>query len=548
MSSSSSPASHELSLASHDQGTVLAGRRRRRARWPIAVGALLVAAGVAVAITNPFASGAPGNPGTAGSTSASGIYTVARRDLSAQIPVTGTLGYAGSFSIGLPSGATAAQVSQAQQAVTQDQQALSADEQTESDTSTADDQAIARDQASVSTDQSSLSSDQRTESQDCAATGASSDACTQAEQKVSADQTALTQAQQELATAQSAATLDHDQDQAKVTSDQTKLEGDQATLASLQATEVNSATTYTWLPQAGEVIKEDQPVYSLSNEPVPLLYGSVPAYRAFYVGMSDGADVGELTHDLIALGYGDGLTQSNHYSADTAAAVERWQQALGLPTTGEILLGQVVFEPGPIQVTSVTPSVSQSAGGSAGSGGVSGGGGGGAVLMATSTTPQVSVALDAGDQSYVAVGDKVTITLPNNENTPGVISSVGTVAASPSSSSNGTSSSSSSGSSASSGPTITVLVNPTDPAAIGDWDQAPVNVMITTSSVRNTLVVPVAALLAQPGGSYAVEVVGTSGIHRLVAVSLGLFDDSAGLVQVSGTRLTAGQKVVVPSL
>jgi peptidoglycan hydrolase-like protein with peptidoglycan-binding domain len=141
------------------------------------------------------------------------------------------------------------------------------------------------------------------------------------------------------------------------------LRGDQATLASLQATAVNPGTTYTWLPGAGEVIRQDQRVYSVSDEPVPLLYGSIPAYRAFYAGMSDGADVGELTQDLIALGYGDGLAQSKHYSAATAAAVERWQQKLGLPATGEILLGEVVFEPGPIRVTSVTPSVGESAGG-----------------------------------------------------------------------------------------------------------------------------------------------------------------------------------------
>jgi hypothetical protein len=70
----------------------------------------------------------------------------------------------------------------------------------------------------------------------------------------------------------------------------------------------------------------------------------------------------------------------------------------------------------------------------------------------------------------VAVGDKVTVTLPNNAMTPGVISSVGTVATS---------------SSTGSGPTVTVLVNPTDPAATGTWDQAPVTVTITTGSVTN---------------------------------------------------------------
>src|ERR1700677_977465 len=104
--------------------------------------------------------------------------------------------------------------------------------------------------------------------------------------------------------------------------------------------------------------------------------------------MADGADVGELTADLIGLGYGAGLTQGNHYSSTTASAVGRWQGALGLPATGEVLLGQVVFEPGPIRVTSVTPSVGSSVGG--GGSGASGGGGAGGdtVLSATSTTRQ----------------------------------------------------------------------------------------------------------------------------------------------------------------
>jgi multidrug efflux pump subunit AcrA (membrane-fusion protein) len=158
------------------------------------------------------------------------------------------------------------------------------------------------------------------------------------------------------------------------------------------------------------------------------------------------------------------------------------------------------------------------------------------VLQGTSTTRQVSIALDASDQSEVAVGDHVTITLPNNQTTPGVISTVGTVATSPASGSSDSS------------PTITVLVNPTDSIATGTWDQAPVDVTITTGSVTNALVVPVDALLAQAGGGYAVEVVGAAGIHHLVAVTLGLFDDADGLVQVTGSGLAAGQQIVVPNL
>jgi hypothetical protein len=60
-------------------------------------------------------------------------------------------------------------------------------------------------------------------------------------------------------------------------------------------------------------------------------------------------------------------------------------------------------------------------------------------------------------------------------------------------------------------------------------------------------VVPVNALLALAGGGYAVEIVDAAGVHRLVPVSLGLFDDGQGLVQVSGSRLRAGQRIVVPA-
>ena len=62
------------------------------------------------------------------------------------------------------------------------------------------------------------------------------------------------------------------------------------------------------------------------------------------------------------------------------------------------------------------------------------------------------------------------------------------------------------------------------------------------------LVVPVDALLAKSGGAYAVEVEGTNGARRLVPVTLGLFDDADGLVQVTGSGLAAGQRVVVPTL
>ena len=531
---------------------------RRVAAIAAVAGALVggaVAGGVAVASTG-------GNHGSLGSSSpvSGGSLTTAavvRTTISTSVQVGGSIGYEGSYTIGAPSGASAQEVDQDQQAVTKDQQSLSADEQAESDASTADNQAIAAAQSGVGAEQSTLSADQATQALDCAGSGASTPTCSSDVQKVGQDQTQLSQAQQQLATAQSTATRDHDQNLAKVASDRTTLAGDQATLSLQQANAVNPGTTYTALPKVGDVIGQGQSVYSVSNEPVPLLYGSIAAYRAFSVGMSDGADVGELTQDLIALGYGAGLSQSNHYSSATATAVKRWQSALGLPATGEVLLGQVVFEPGPIRVTSVTPSVGSSVGGS---GSASAGGGGGSVLTATSTTPIVTLDLDVSQEYLVKPGDAVSIVLPNGSSTVGGhIETVGNVATcavgggtgSGTGATNGSSTAaqstcSSGGSGSSSTPTVPVTITLDSTPELATLDQAPVNVDITTQRAPNVLAVPVNALLALQGGGYGVDLV-TGTTSHLVGVTTGLYSSTNNLVQVSGSGLSVGMRVQVPS-
>jgi multidrug efflux pump subunit AcrA (membrane-fusion protein) len=160
------------------------------------------------------------------------------------------------------------------------------------------------------------------------------------------------------------------------------------------------------------------------------------------------------------------------------------------------------------------------------------------VLQATSTTKLVIVQLDAALQAGVKVGDKATITLPDNSTTPGTVSNVGTVA---------TSTGSGAGSGSGETATVEVHIALDDPGATGSLDQAPVQVAITTARVDNALIVPVTALLALAGGGYAVETVDAQGVHHLVPVTLGLFDDGDGLVQVNGAGLSAGQHVVVPA-
>jgi hypothetical protein len=94
-------------------------------------------------------------------------------------------------------------------------------------------------------------------------------------------------------------------------------------------------------------------------------------------------------------------------------------------------------------------------------------------------------------------------------------------------------------------PTIPVTVSLSDPHTNGGLDQAPVQVAITVQEARHVLAVPISALLAQPGGGYAVEVVDGGGT-RLVQVTTGLFDDVAGRVQITGPRLRAGMHAQVP--
>ena len=308
-----------------------------------------------------------------------------------------------------------------------------------------------------------------------------------------------------------------------------------------------SSGTYTELPFSGQVISQGQVLYRINDSPVVLLYGSIPSYRTLSAGAS-GADVAELNADLIALGYAKTAqvsATSSFFGSATTTAVEKLQAALGMTQNGTLSLGQAVFEPTRVRVTIVSALL----GGNAQSGET--------VMEGSSTTRQVQVAVDASRQSDVAVGDRVTITLPNSQTPPGVVSSMGTVAACPSNSAStgsssssaasGTDTCSSSSSGSSNTPTVTVDVIPSDPPATGTWDQAPVQVTVTTAIVPGALVVPVTALLARSGG-YAVEVVDPGGTHHLVPVSIGLFDDADGMVQVTGSGLAAGQAVVVPTI
>jgi peptidoglycan hydrolase-like protein with peptidoglycan-binding domain len=460
------------------------------------------------------------------------LATVTRRDLSQQTQVSATLGYGDASVVAVPAGTAPADVEQAQQTAQPARSSL----QTAQSALAVDEQALGQARATLAADSGKQAIDCRGANAADASTpgadspsgssgapggsggsGGSAGTCAADSQAAAADEQNVSADEAKVQTDRRAVSAAH-----------AALAGAGAAVSEARASEAvyGQASVFTVLPAVGQVVGRGGTLYAIGGKPTVLLYGDVTAWRAFEAGMSPGADVDELNANLRALGYS--APAGSAFTAQTTSAVKAFQAAHGLAPTGTLLVGSVAFEPGAVRVTSVTPT--QGAPVQAGP-----------VLDVTSTRRVVTIALDASEQTSVKVGDPVTITLPDNSTTPGHVSFVGTVATTPSSSDqNGNNG-------APATPTIEVDVAPDQPAATGRLDQAPVDVSITTATVRDVLAVPVNALLALAGGGYALEVV-EAGVHRLAAVTVGLFDDAAGVVQVSGPAVHAGERVVVPAV
>jgi peptidoglycan hydrolase-like protein with peptidoglycan-binding domain len=260
---------------------------------------------------------------------------------------------------------------------------------------------------------------------------------------------------------------------------------------------------YTWLPRPGALVRAGGVLYRVDDSPVTLMAGAVPAWRPFGIGMTDGPDVRQLQAGLIAGHFAGGLftTPTGHYDLATADAVERWQVARGLTVTGWIPLGQVVFLPTAVLVGAMNVAAGEAA--AAGQ------------RPYQVTTGQRTVTVPVNPTLPPAfAGERVSIVLPSQATVPGTISATGSAQ-------------------------LTV----TPRGATGAGVNVQVQVSLAVQSARDVLAVPVSALLALSGGGYGLEVVGASGVHRLVAVTAGLF--ASGQVQVSGAGIVAGTKVVV---
>lgn len=94
---------------------------------------------------------------------------------------------------------------------------------------------------------------------------------------------------------------------------------------------------------AGDEVEQGSVLYRVDQRPVTIGQGLVPAYRAIGRG-AEGADVEQLQRMLGAVGIYSGPADGKAGDR-TVAAIKGWQKSLGVPQTGIVEVGDVIFVP-----------------------------------------------------------------------------------------------------------------------------------------------------------------------------------------------------------
>jgi peptidoglycan hydrolase-like protein with peptidoglycan-binding domain len=234
---------------------------------------------------------------------------------------------------------------------------------------------------------------------------------------------------------------------------------------------------------------------------------------------ASGADVRQLEEALVNLGFdADGaLVADGIYTSETTQALLAFQEATGLEQDGIVDLGEVIFLPGAVRVT--TQLATKGSWVSAGT----------ALLGVSLSDKVVRVDLPADEQGLLAVGDAVTVEMPDLTEVPAIVVFVSQTATP---SANGPA-------------TFEVRIELNDPTVAAGLDEAPVDVIVVSDSVQDVMAIPVSALVALLEGGYAVEVDTGGGRIQLVAVEVGFFG-SNNMIAITSTELEPGDRVVVP--
>lgn len=272
--------------------------------------------------------------------------------------------------------------------------------------------------------------------------------------------------------------------------------------------------TITAVSPVGTVVDRGGELFRIDDRPVLLLIGGLPMWREFALGMEDGPDVLQLEQNLAELGY---FTREpdNEFAESTEAAIEKWQKALGLEETGSIEPGRIEFSPGAVRIASHSAKVGDQASN--------------AIVTASGTEKRVTAFIAPNLKEVAAVGSTVAVTLPDGSTIDGTVQEVGA----PVEKDDGM---------GGKAMRLPIVVSLNDPALADAYTDVSVNISLSLVKSVDALRVPVLALLAQPGGGFAVEKMSTS-TSTIVPVELGVFAD--GLVEILDGAIAEGDTVVV---
>ncbi len=268
----------------------------------------------------------------------------------------------------------------------------------------------------------------------------------------------------------------------------------------------------------GEVVFLPGPALVLdAAQPGDTAIGDAPVVTLRTGSDLTGPDVDQLEAGLSALGFDPGEVDGT-FTTETQLAVLDWQRSTGMEADGVLDLGEVVFLPGAVRVASVNLTIGSPVNAGA------------ALLETSSDQSVVAVDLPARDQGLLAEGDRVTVVLPNDVETPATVTHVAELATV-------------FGSGPDQQTTFEILIELDDDSLAVGFDEAPVDVLVITEQRLGVLAVPVGSLLALAEGGYAVEVDRGNGQTALVAVDPGLYAD--GYVEIEADGLRPGDRVVM---
>lgn len=155
---------------------------------------------------------------------------------------------------------------------------------------------------------------------------------------------------------------------------------------------------------AGAEVSSGTVLYTVDLRPLVVAQGTVPMFRSMSLGIT-GADVRQLQEMLHAGGqYNGGI--DGLFGEGTQRAVSAWQNTLGVPATGLVEVGDIIFAPSlPTRVTLDTTVISRGATLS----------GGESIVEGLSATPTFQVPVTEAQAAMMPSGTRVEVTSPGGE-------------------------------------------------------------------------------------------------------------------------------------